>query len=284
MRKFVANPRAVPLGILPAPPCSALRATAAAIPNPASGSPAVARPIDPLGSGSTAPAIPLAAIFSDVMLVMAQGASESPEPAPIVVTVVTTTNAQNVEVTSKSEIAPVRSGASLTSDAGSLSRYILCIGPGFVSSGVRRAAAFSDGGTYLPKILTLNEVIDNVDIGSIQAFRSPPGMVYGRKATGLVFTIHNAHPIDKSETRARGGPEKFEHRLINDNVEISSADDLAVRVSRKFKHDSGFVQAAPRRQGQRRRSHLLHACQAAVAVLCCGDRASGQLVQHHQLI
>lgn len=175
------------------------------------------------------------------IIVTAQRKSESLQNTPIAVTAVTAEVAQNLGLTNAIDIAAITPGASFTTTNGFFSPHIRGIGVDFVSVGIESPVAVYEDGAYLTRTLTVNEILDNFDIGSIQVLRGPQGTLYGRNATGGVIIVNSADPTPDFAGRVRVEAGNFEHRQINGMINLPIGQDLALRMTGSYKHDDGFV-------------------------------------------
>lgn len=175
------------------------------------------------------------------IIVTAQRKSESIQQTPIAVTAVTAEAVQSLGITDMKDIAAITPGASFTTTNGFFTPRIRGIGVDFVSVGLESPVAMYEDGAYLTRTLTVNEIVDNFDIGSIQVLRGPQGTLYGRNATGGVIIINSADPTDKFEGRVRAEYGNFDHRQLNGMINLPLGQDLSFRASATYKHDDGYV-------------------------------------------
>ncbi len=175
------------------------------------------------------------------IIVTAQRKSESLQNTPIAVTAVTAEVAQSLGLTNAIDIAAITPSASFTTTNGFFSPHIRGIGTDFVSTGIEAPVAVYEDGAYLTRTLTVNEILDNFDIGSIQVLRGPQGTLYGRNATGGVIIINSADPKQEFEGRVRAEYGNLDHRQINAMINVPLGQDLALRATGSYKHDDGFV-------------------------------------------
>ncbi|MEJ7928068.1 TonB-dependent receptor [Sphingobium sp. AN641] len=175
------------------------------------------------------------------IIVTAQRKSESLQNTPIAVTAVNAETVQTLGLTRAVDVASITPGASFTTTQGFFAPHIRGIGSDFVSVGIETPVAIYEDGAYLTRTLTVNEIIDNFDIGSIQVLRGPQGTLYGRNATGGVIIINSADPTDQFEARVRGELGNLEHRSLAGMLNMPLGEDLALRVTGGYKHDGGFV-------------------------------------------
>ncbi|MEJ7927499.1 TonB-dependent receptor [Sphingobium sp. AN641] len=175
------------------------------------------------------------------IIVTAQRRSESLQNTPIAVTAVTAEVVQRLGLNSAVDIAAVTPGASFTTTLGFFSPHIRGIGTDFVSVGIEAPVAVYEDGAYLTRTLTVNEILDNFDIGSIQVLRGPQGTLYGRNATGGVIIINSADPTSKFEGRVRAEYGNLDHQQVNAMINVPLGEDLALRATGSYKHDDGFV-------------------------------------------
>lgn len=175
------------------------------------------------------------------IIVTAQRKSENLQDTPLAVTAVTAETAQSLGLTNVVDIASVTPGASFTTALGFFSPHIRGIGTDFVSVGTEAPVAVYEDGAYLTRTLTVNEILDNFDIGSVQVLRGPQGTLYGRNATGGVIIISSADPTNKFEGRMRAEYGNLDHQQLNGMINIPLGEDLAFRGSATYKHDGGYV-------------------------------------------
>lgn len=175
------------------------------------------------------------------IVVTAQRRAENLQDTPIAVTAVTAAAAQNLGLADVKDIAAITPGASFTTSNGFFTSRIRGIGTDFVSVGLESPVAIYEDGAYLTRTLTVNEIIDNFDIGSIQVLRGPQGTLYGRNATGGVIIINSADPTSKFEGRVRGQIGNLEHRQLNGMINLPLGEDLAFRGTASYKHEGGYV-------------------------------------------
>ncbi len=175
------------------------------------------------------------------IIVTAQRKSESLQNTTMAVTAVTAEAVQTLGLTRVVDIAAITPGASFTTTLGFFAPHIRGIGADFVSVGIETPVAVYEDGAYLTRTLSVNEIIDNFDIGSIQVLRGPQGTLYGRNATGGVIIINSADPTDKVEGRVRGEIGNLKHRQLAGVINMPIGEDLALRVTGGYKHDGGFV-------------------------------------------
>ena len=175
------------------------------------------------------------------IIVTAQRKSENLQDTPLAVTAVTAETAQSLGLTNVVDIASVTPGASFTTALGFFSPHIRGIGTDFVSVGTEAPVAVYEDGAYLTRTLTVNEILDNFDIGSVQVLRGPQGTLYGRNATGGVIIISSADPTNKFEGRMRAEYGNLDHQQINGMINLPLGQDLALRATGSYKHDDGFV-------------------------------------------
>ncbi|MBZ9646608.1 TonB-dependent receptor [Sphingobium sp. 3R8] len=183
---------------------------------------------------------PTAESTTDI-IVTAQRKSESLQNTPIAVTAVTADTVQTLGLTRAVDVASITPGANFTTAQGFFAPHIRGIGSDFVSVGIETPVAIYEDGAYLTRTLSVNEIVDNFDIGSIQVLRGPQGTLYGRNATGGVIIINSADPTDKFEARVRGEWGNLEHRSLSGMLNMPLGEDLALRVTGGYKHDGGFV-------------------------------------------
>lgn len=175
------------------------------------------------------------------IIVTAQRKEESLQKAPIAVTAVTADVVQNLGLADIKDVAAVTPSANFTTTQGYFSPHIRGIGTDFVAVGIEAPVAVYEDGAYLTRTLTINEILDNFDIGSIQVLRGPQGTLYGRNATGGVIIINSANPVDKFEGRVRAEYGNLDHQQINGMINVPLGNDLALRATGSYKHDDGFV-------------------------------------------
>lgn len=181
-----------------------------------------------------------AGTFGDI-IVTAQRRAENLQETPIAVTAVTAEAVQSLGLSDIKDIAAITPGASFTTTNGFFTPRIRGIGVDFVSVGLESPVAIYEDGAYLTRTLTVNEILDNFDIGSIQVLRGPQGTLYGRNATGGVIIINSADPTDRFEGRVRAEYGNFDHRQLNGMINLPLGQDLALRATGSYKHDDGYV-------------------------------------------
>lgn len=177
------------------------------------------------------------------IIVTAQRKSERLQETPIAVTAVTAEAAQSLGLNQIQDISAITPGASFTTNNNFFAPYIRGIGTNYVSVGVEAPVAVYEDGAYLTRTLSVNEVLDNFDIGSIQVLRGPQGTLYGRNATGGVVIINSADPVDRFEGRVRGEFGNLEHRSISAMLNVPLAQDLALRFTGGYRHEGDFMHA-----------------------------------------
>ncbi|WP_340316665.1 TonB-dependent receptor [Rhizorhabdus argentea] len=207
---------------------SALLASASYAQSPATTAGTVAAPSD-------------AADQTGEIIVTAQRRSENLQDTPIAVTAVTAVAVQNLGLADIKDIAAITPGASFTTTNGFFTSRIRGIGTDFVSVGLESPVAIYEDGAYLTRTLTVNEILDNFDIGSIQVLRGPQGTLYGRNATGGVIIINSADPTSGFKARVRGEVGNQDRYQLNGMINLPLGEDLAFRGTASYKHEGGFV-------------------------------------------
>lgn len=219
MRKL--GPVAIALG--------GLLASASYAQTPAGAPPATSAPEDAASNGA-----------GDI-IVTAQRRAENLQDTPIAVTAVTAETAQNLGLAKAVDIAAITPGANFTVSAGFFSPNIRGLGVAFTAAGLESPVAIYEDGAYLTNSITVNELLDNFDISSIQVLRGPQGSLYGRNASGGVILINSADPTDKFEGRVRGEVGNLDHQQLSGMVNVPLAQDLALRVTGNYKHNGGYI-------------------------------------------
>ena len=175
------------------------------------------------------------------IIVTAQRKSENLQNTPIAVTAVTAAAVQNLGLADIKDIAAVTPGASFSTTNGFFTSRIRGIGTDFVSVGIESPVAIYEDGAYLTRTQTVNEILDNFDIGSIQVLRGPQGTLYGRNATGGVIIINSADPTPEFEGRVRAEVGNQDRHQLNGMINIPLGQDLAFRGTASYKHEGGYV-------------------------------------------
>lgn len=175
------------------------------------------------------------------IVVTAERRSASLQKTPIAVTALTADTVQNLGLTDIKDIAAITPGASFTTTNGFFTSRIRGIGTDFVSVGLESPVAVYEDGAYLTRTQTVNEILDNFDIASIQVLRGPQGTLYGRNATGGVIIINSADPTPEFEGRVRAEGGNQDRYQLNGMINIPLGQDLAFRGTASYKHEGGYV-------------------------------------------
>lgn len=173
--------------------------------------------------------------------ITAQRRRERLQDIPIAVTAVTAETAENLGLANPVDIAAITPGASFSTTNGFFTSRIRGIGTDFVSVGLESPVAIYEDGAYLTRTQTVNEILDNFDIGSIQVLRGPQGTLYGRNATGGVILINSADPTPEFEGRVRAEVGNQDRHQLNGMINIPLGQDLAFRGTASYKHEGGYV-------------------------------------------
>jgi iron complex outermembrane receptor protein len=140
------------------------------------------------------------------------------------------------------DIAAVTPGASfMAASGGFFQPYIRGIGQLFVNPGLESPVAIYEDGAYLSRMLGITELLDNIDVGSIQVLRGPQGTLFGRNATGGAVLINSADPTPNFEGKVRAEYGRFDRRTLEGVVNVPLANDLSLRVTGRYKHEDGYV-------------------------------------------
>jgi iron complex outermembrane receptor protein len=140
------------------------------------------------------------------------------------------------------DIAAVTPGASfMAASGGFFQPYIRGIGQLFVNPGLESPVAIYEDGAYLSRMLGITELLDNIDIGSIQVLRGPQGTLFGRNATGGVVLVNSADPTPNFEGKIRAEYGRFDRKTLEGVVNVPLANDLSLRMTGRYKDEGGYV-------------------------------------------
>jgi iron complex outermembrane receptor protein len=201
-------------------------------------------PATPMASGTAAPESTTASDDSAIgeILVTAQRRSERLQDVAVAVTAVGPAMADKLGLRGIVDIAAVTPGASfMAASGGFFQPYIRGIGQLFVNPGLESPVAVYEDGAYLSRMLGITELLDNIDIGSIQVLRGPQGTLYGRNATGGVVLVNSADPTSNFEGKVRAEYGRFDRQTLEGVVNVPLASDLSLRVTGRYKHEGGYV-------------------------------------------
>jgi iron complex outermembrane receptor protein len=176
------------------------------------------------------------------IIVTAQRRSERLQDVTVAVTAVGPLMAEKLGLRGIVDIAAVTPGASFQAASGGFFQpYIRGIGQLFVNPGLESPVAVYEDGAYLSRMLGITELLDNIDIGSIQVLRGPQGTLFGRNATGGVVLVNSADPTSKFEGKVRAEYGRFDRRTLEGVINVPLTNDLSMRVTGRYKHEDGFV-------------------------------------------
>jgi iron complex outermembrane receptor protein len=201
-------------------------------------------PATPMAAGTAAPESTSASDAGAIgeILVTAQRRSERLQDVAVAVTAIGPVMADKLGLRGIVDIAAVTPGASfMAASGGFFQPYIRGIGQLFVNPGLESPVAVYEDGAYLSRMLGITELLDNIDIGSIQVLRGPQGTLYGRNATGGVVLVNSADPTSEFEGKVRAEYGRFDRQTLEGVVNVPLASDLSLRVTGRYKHEGGYV-------------------------------------------
>jgi iron complex outermembrane receptor protein len=179
------------------------------------------------------------------IIVTAQRKSESLQKTPIAVTAVTAETTESLGLANAVDLAAITPGASFTTTNGFFSTRIRGIGTDYVSVGLEGPVAIYEDGAYLTRTLTINDILDNFDIASIQVLRGPQGTLYGRNATGGVIIVNSADPTNEFAGKLRTEVGNIDHEQVSGMINLPLGQGLSFRATGGYKHEGGFVTELP---------------------------------------
>ena len=180
------------------------------------------------------------------IVVTAQRRTERLQDVPIAVTALNQDAAESLGISTMIDVAKVTPGAYFGNTSGGFFQpYIRGIGQLFVNPGLEGPVAVYVDGAYIPRTLQITELLDSVDIASIQVLRGPQGTLYGRNATAGVVILNTADPeIGTYSGKIRAEYGRFNHQIAEGVINTPLAEDLALRVTARYRREGGFVKNA----------------------------------------
>ena len=176
------------------------------------------------------------------IIVTAQRRTERLQDVTVAVTAVGPLMVDRLGLRGIVDVAAVTPGASfMAASGGFFQPYIRGIGQTFVNPGLESPVAIYEDGAYLSRMLGVTELLDNIDIGSIQVLRGPQGTLFGRNATGGVVLVNSADPTETFEGKIRAEYGRFDRRTLEGVINVPLAQDLSLRVTGRYKHEDGYV-------------------------------------------
>ena len=180
------------------------------------------------------------------IIVTARKREESLQDSPVTISAISKQMIDNFQVDSLTDIASFTPGlvASKEGNAAGGTLFMRGIGSGSGSPSIDQAVSLVVDDTQIGSLQLLNASL--IDMTSVQAYKGPQALFFGKNSPGGVLAIRTAGPGDEFETQIKTGYEvEAEEWFVQGIVSGPMTDTVAGRLVVRYTDSEGYFDVNP---------------------------------------
>lgn len=176
----------------------------------------------------------------------AQRRAESTQNVPVAVTVLTTADLENKQISGTLDLQKTVPNLNLATNTGTANAariFLRGIGEDESRGAVEPAIGTYVDGVYFGRLV--GSLFDLVDLEQVEVLRGPQGTLYGRNSNGGAIKITTIKPQDEMALSGKVTIGNYGRRDYKGMVNVALGDQTALRVSGLSKSRDGFFTIRP---------------------------------------